>query len=87
MLFTNFSNVFFLLLPRKFFAPFWQSWASKGCPFWGAFSQIFQILHEKRCAEIEARKLMTFGGLLGGAGGGGRGLPESSDSAKHGHSV
>ena len=43
-----------------------------------------QILHEKKRAEIEAQKLMTFGRLLGGAGGGGRGLPESSDSAENG---
>ena len=53
------------------FARFWQSWASKGGPFWSQFSQILQILHEKKCAEIEARKLMTFGRLLGGAGGSG----------------
>ena len=60
------------------FARFWQSWVSKGGPFWSQFLQILQILHEKKRAEIEARKLMTFGGLLGGAGGGGRGLSNSS---------
>ena len=50
----------------------------------GPFLQLSQILHEKKRAEIEARKLMTFGRLLVGAGGRGRGLPESSDSAEHG---
>ena len=39
------------------------------------------------CAEIEARKLMNFGRLLGGAGGEGRGLSSSSDSAKHGEKL
>ena len=73
---------FFYCFLDSLFVRFWQSWACKGGPFWSPFSQIFQILHEKKCAEIEARKLMTFGGLLGGAGGGGRGLSNSSDSAE-----
>ena len=62
---------FFYCFLDGLFARFWQSWASKGGPFWSQFSQILQILHEKKCAQIEARKLMTFGGLLGGAGGSG----------------
>ena len=53
------------------FVRFWRIRASKGSPFWSQFSQILQILHEKKRAEIEARKWMTFGGLLGGAGGSG----------------
>ena len=76
MLFANFSNVFFLLLlGRPFCSILAESGLQRGI-FWGPFSQISQILHEKKCAEIEARKVMTFGGLLGGAGGGGRGLLE-----------
>ena len=71
---------FFYCFLDSLFARFWQS-------FWGPFSQIFQILHEKKCAEIEARKIMTFGGLLGGAGGGGWSLSNSSDSAKHGEKL
>ena len=62
---------FFYCFLDGLFARFWQSWVSQGDPFWSQFSQILQILHEKKCAEIEARKLMTFGGLLGGAGGSG----------------
>ena len=54
-----------------FFSQFWWILASKEGPFWTSFSQILQILHEKKRAEIEARKLMTFGRLLGGAGGSG----------------
>ena len=53
------------------FARFWRIWASKEGPFWNIFSQILQILHEKKRAEIEARKLMSFESILGGAGGSG----------------
>ena len=37
----------------------------------GPFLKFVQILQEKKRADIEARKLMIFGGLLGGAGGSG----------------
>ena len=53
------------------FVRFWRIWASKGSPCWGPFWEFLQILHEKKRAEIEARKLVTFGRLLGGAGGSG----------------
>ena len=56
-------------------------------PCWDRFSQFLQISHGKKRAEIEARKLMVFESLLGGAGGTGEGLPESSDSAEHGEWV
>ena len=45
------------------FVRFWRIWASNRGPCWG--------LHETKHAEIEARKLVTFGRLLGGAGGSG----------------
>ena len=54
------------------FARFWRIWASKKGPCWGPFWQFLQILHEKKRAAIEARKLMIFGGLFGGAGGRGQ---------------
>ena len=51
------------------FARFWRIWASKKGLCWGPFWQFLQILHETERAEIEVRKLMIFGRLLGGAGG------------------
>ena len=59
------------------FALFWWSWAAKWGPIWNQFSQILQILYEKKRAEIGAQKFMTFGRLLGGAGGRGWGCGES----------
>ena len=53
------------------FARFSWIWASKEGPCWGPFSMILQFLHKEKRAEIEARKLKTFGRLLGGAGGSG----------------
>ena len=53
----------------------------------GPFSAIVHILHPKNRAEVAARNLMIFGGLLGVAGRRGRGLLESSDSAQHGEWV
>ena len=60
----------FCFLDSLFAQPWWIL-ASKGGPLWSQSLQILQILHEKKRAEIEARKWMTFGGLLGGAGGSG----------------
>ena len=53
----------------RLFVRFWRIWASKGAPFGSRFSKILQILHITELAEIEARKLVIFGGLFGGAGG------------------
>ena len=69
--FAYFLNVFFMLLSRRTFCSILADLSFQRGPFGSQFSQIWQILHEKKCAEIEARKLITFGGLLGGAGGSG----------------
>ena len=52
LIFANFSNVFFYCFLDGLFAGFWQSWASKGGPFWSQFSQILQILHKKSMLEL-----------------------------------
>ena len=73
VIFTSFLQKirsFFLVLQSRlhfgsFFANLGLQWGS--CS--SQFSQKLQILQEKKRVEIEARKLMTFGRLLGGAGG------------------
>ena len=77
MIFAILLNVFFMLL-----SVLAELGLQKGCLL-GPFPQILQILHVKKAAEIEARKLLICGRLLGGASGSGEGLPESADSAKH----
>ena len=69
---------------HSIFKRFFLDLGSQRGACWGPFSQILQILHGKTHVEIEARTLMTFGRLLGGAGGRGQGLPDTSDSAEHG---
>ena len=71
MLFANFSNEFFVLLSRRTFCAILAHLGFQRVSLLGSIFIVFADFAWNKRAEIEARKLMTFGRLLGGAGGSG----------------